>query len=222
MDAVILLYLECWRIKMAKKLLTKEQEKFIELNSKGAGNAELTEMLNKKFGTSFTAKQIKAYKANHGISSGLTGHFPKGHVPSNKGRKMPKELYNKVKPTMFKTGHKPANTSPVGTIEKRKDNYWWRKISNNKEPARRNWKQIHRIVWEEVNGPIPEGYVIIFKDGNTDNITIDNLMMVTMQERLIMTRHKLFVKDYPELTESGAILAKLLNIINQKKNVKKS
>lgn len=37
-----------------------------------------------------------------------------------------------------------------------------------------------------------------------------------------MARHGLFVKDYPELTESGAVLAKLMNIINQKKNVKKS
>lgn len=208
--------------KSKRKVFNIDQEKFIELNSKGLGNLELTEMLNKKFGTSFTAKQIKAYKANHGISSGLTGHFQKGNVPSNKGKKMPKELYNKAKPTMFKSGHKPANTRPVGTIEKRSDTYWWKKISEDKVPARRNWKQIHRILWEEANGPVPEGHVIIFKDGNTDNLDLDNLMMVTMQERLLMARHGLFVKDYPELTESGAVLAKLMNIINQKKNVKKS
>ena len=64
--------------------------------------------------------------------------------------------------------------------------------------------------------------MIIFKDGNTDHLDLDNLMMVTMQERLLMARHGLFVKDYPELTESGAILAKLMNIINHKKLVKKS
>lgn len=211
---------KCLRIKMAK-LLTKEQEKFIALNSKGIGNTELTDMLNKEFGTSFTVKQIKSYKANHGISSGLTGHFQKGQTPANKGKKMPKELYDKVKATMFKKGDTPHNTRLVGTIEKRADTYWWKKISEDKVPARRNWKQIHRIMWEEEYGPIPEGHVIIFKDGNTDNLDIDNLMMVTMQERLLMARHGLFVKDYPELTESGAILAKLMNIINQKK-VKKS
>ena len=204
------------------KKFNADQEEFIKANAKGIGNAELTDMFNKEFGTSFTVKQIGNYKSRNGINSGLTGHFPKGHVPVNKGKKMSKELYDKAKPTMFKKGDMPHNTRPVGTIEKRSDTYWWKKISEDKIPARRNWKQIHRILWEETNGPIPEGYVIIFKDGNTDNLDLDNLMMVTMQERLLMARHGLFVKDYPELTESGAILAKLMNIINQKKNVKKS
>ena len=204
------------------KKFNADQEEFIKANAKGIGNAELTDMFNKEFGTSFTVKQIENYKSRNGISSGLTGHFPKGHVPVNKGKKMSKELYDKAKATMFKSGHKPANTRPVGTIEKRSDTYWWKKIGEDKVPARRNWKQIHRILWEEANGPVPEGHVIIFKDGNTDNLDLDNLMMVTMQERLLMARHGLFVKDYPELTESGAILAKLMNIINQKKNVKKS
>lgn len=205
-----------------QKLFNTEQEEFIKSNSKGMGNAELTDMLNKEFGTSFTAKQIKTYKANHGISSGLTGRFKKGNVPANKGKKMSKETYEKAKATMFKKGDMPHNTRAVGTVEKRADTYWWKKISEDKVPARRNWKQIHRIMWEEANGPVPEGHVIIFKDGDTDHLDLDNLMMVTMQERLIMARYGLFVKDYPELTESGAILAKLMNIINQKKHVKKS
>lgn len=204
------------------KKFNAAQEEFIKANAEGTGNAELTDMFNKEFGTSFTVKQIKSYKANHGISSGLTGHFSKGQTPANKGKKMTKEHYDKAKATMFKKGDMPHNMRPVGTVEKRADTYWWKKISEDKVPARRNWKQIHRIMWEEANGPVPEGHVIIFKDGNTDNLDLDNLMMVTMQERLIMARHGLFIKDYPELTESGAILAKLMNIINQKKNVNKS
>lgn len=205
-----------------QKVFGTVQEEFIKANANGLGNMELTDLLNKTFGTKFTVKQVKSYKTNNGINSGLSGRFQKGQTPANKGKKMSKELYCKAEPTMFKAGHKPANTRPVGTIEKRADTYWWKKISEDKVPARRNWKQIHRIMWEDANGPVPDGHVIIFKDGNTDHLDLDNLMMVAMQERLIMARHGLFVKDFPELTESGAILAKLMNIINQKKNVKKS
>ena len=34
---------------------------------------------------------------------------------------------------------------------------------------------LHHIVWEEVHGPLPAGTEIIFKDGDKDNIAIDNL-----------------------------------------------
>ena len=34
---------------------------------------------------------------------------------------------------------------------------------------------LHHIVWEEVHGPLPAGTEIIFRDGDRDNIAIDNL-----------------------------------------------
>lgn len=69
------------------RLLTPEQHQFLENNVKGMGNQELTNLINDKFETDFTRQQIKTYKKNHNLSSGLTGHFPKGHVPINKGIK---------------------------------------------------------------------------------------------------------------------------------------
>jgi RNA polymerase sigma factor (sigma-70 family) len=34
---------------------------------------------------------------------------------------------------------------------------------------------LHHVVWEEVNGQVPEGSEIIFEDGDKENIVIDNL-----------------------------------------------
>jgi RNA polymerase sigma factor (sigma-70 family) len=36
-------------------------------------------------------------------------------------------------------------------------------------------QQLHRIVWAQTKGPIPEGYQVMFKDGDKLNCAIDNL-----------------------------------------------
>jgi len=56
-----------------------------------------------------------------GMRSGEAFQFKPGHTPYNKGKQMPAETYEKVKPTMYKKGSKPANTKPVGTINVRAD-----------------------------------------------------------------------------------------------------
>lgn len=43
-------------------------------------------------------------------------------------------------------------------------------------------KPLHRAIWEKANGPIPEGYVIHHKDGNTLNNTLENLECLSKTE----------------------------------------
>lgn len=196
-------------INQREKLLTTEQDRYLRENVHMRSSKELAEMLNKKFGIHLSENQIRGYKSRYGITSGFDGKFKKGMAPANKGKKMPKEVYEKAKATMFKPGDKPHNTQPVGTTLKRSDGYWWCKYHDNKIPSRKNWELVHRHMWEEANGPIPEDCVLIFKDGNTDHIELDNLMLVTKQERLIMARNHLF-NESADLTETGAILAKVI------------
>ena len=205
--------------KQRKKLLTSEQDKYLRENVHMRSSKELAEMLNKKFRTHFTEEQIRGYKSRYKIKSGFDGKFRKGMAPANKGKKMPKEVYEKAKATMFKPGDKPHNTHPVGTIMKRRDGYWWCKYYEDRKPPRNNWTQVHRHMWEEVNGPIPEDCVLIFKDGNTDHIELDNLMLVTKQERLIMARNHLF-NESADLTETGAILAKVIQKTTERRKEK--
>lgn len=97
------------------RLLTTEQHKWLIENSEGVSNGDLTDRFNQTYGTVLTVNQIISYKCNHGISSGLTGHFQKGHVPRNKGKKMSAEQYEKACHTMFKKGNVPGNRVPIGT-----------------------------------------------------------------------------------------------------------
>lgn len=74
----------------------------------------------------------------------------------------------------FARGQRPANYKPVGTIRKGgRQHYLFIKIKEGGWPEA--WRQLHHVVWERANGPIPEGSVVAFKDGNSENTALENL-----------------------------------------------
>lgn len=141
----------------------------------------LADLFNQKFNTNITSRTIKSYKANNKLNSGLTSKFRKGQTPHNKGKKMPKEVYEKVKHTMFAKGNVPPNHRPVGSERISKDGYIEVKVA---EPNK--WRLKQRVVYEETKGKIPEGCPIIFLDGNKRNFEIDNLRCITRSELLYL------------------------------------
>ena len=199
---------------------TDEMKQFILDNYKGRYNQELADLFNQKFNTNITSRTIKSYKANNKLNSGLTGKFRKGPTPHNKGKKMPKEVYEKVKHTMFAKGNVPPNHRPVGSERISKDGYIEVKVA---EPNK--WRLKQRVVYEETKGKIPEGCPIIFLDGNKRNFDIDNLRCITRSELLYLNCNGL--NNSNEITETGILMARLDRAKNKKKqelkdkNVKK-
>lgn len=199
---------------------TDEMKQFILDNYKGRYNQELADLFNQKFNTNITSRMIKSYKANNKLNSGLTGKFRKGQTPHNKGKKMPKEVYEKVKHTMFAKGNVPPNHRPVGSERISKDGYIEVKVA---EPNK--WRLKQRVVYEEAKGKIPEGCTIILLDGNKRNFDIDNLRCITRSELLYLNCNGL--NNSNEITETGILMARLDRTKNKKKqelkdkNVKK-
>lgn len=110
--------------------------------------------------------------------------FGKGHEPFNKGKRehefRSKEAIERCAATQFKKGHRPHNTHPVGYECYRrmgKTGYVYIKVSDDAKMVLK-----HRWVWEQANGPIPEGSNITFRDGNRLNCSLDNLELVSRQE----------------------------------------
>lgn len=164
------------------KTFPKKIYDHIVANHKGCGPKDMAQRLNERFGTSYTRDQLKSFYANHGLDSGTTGHFKKGHVPFSKGKHMADyltpEQIEKVRSNQFKADDIPRNWRPVGTETLRPDTgIIWVKVA---EPS--VWEMKHRVVWEQHNGPIPKGMNIIFLDGDRSNCDISNLMMVSDAE----------------------------------------
>ncbi len=158
-------------------------------------------IFNQHFKLNINLKQLKACLKNHTITSGRTGQFEKGNSPANKGKKFPGQI-NK---TSFKKGDKPKNYKPVGTERIDRDGYLLVKVSDTGAWHER-WRHKHKVIWEKENGPIPTGHVLIFLDRNKQNITLDNLQLITQAQLARMNQNKLFQKD-PELTKTGLIIA---------------
>lgn len=190
---------------------TDEMKLFIAENYYGITTADLTERFNKHFGVGFKWTAIASYKKRNDLRNGIDARFKKGQPSHNKGKKMPPCTYEKVKGTMFKKGSVPKNYRPVGSERISVDGYIEIKVEDPNV-----WKLKHRVMWEQVNGQIPENHALIFLDGDPLNCVVENLKLITRSELLAMTRHHLFSKD-AEMNDAASNLARLIVQTNQAK-----
>lgn len=105
------------------------------------------------------------------------------------------------------SGLKSCNL-PIGSERKNKG-YTLIKIA---EPN--VWIEKHRYIYESMYGNIPTGYTVMFADGNKENFDIDNLILVSDSERLIMNTKGLIFED-AELTKTGNLIAKIIDKTNK-------
>ncbi|EKN67862.1 HNH endonuclease signature motif containing protein [Schinkia azotoformans] len=195
-------------------LFTKEQKAFIKENVRGLSNRKLTDLVNQKYGLSITVKQMKTWKNNHGLSSGLKGS--EGMDPPNKGTK---GLYNVGgNRTSFKKGQKPLNYKPVGTERIDRDGYVLIKVSDE-GPWNKRWRLKHNVIWEEANGPIPKGHCLLFLDGNKQNVSLENLQLITRSQLARLNQNHLISND-AELTKTGLIIANIYGKIGERRKSK--
>lgn len=203
-----------------QKRYPKGMLEFVKENSWGVSSKDLAQMVNERFGTDFSQTMMKQFRQRHGIKSGVTGWYQKGHAPGTKGKtieeicKNDPEKLARVRATQFKKGHKPENERQVGDIvivggyklrKKRMEGTQWER-----------WEFLHRAVWEEANGPIPNDKVVTFKDSDPLNCDLSNLMLVTRRENQQLTRQKLRFDD-PDLTEAAVNTVRLKNAISDRK-----
>jgi len=82
------------------------------------------------------------------------------------------------------------------------DGYVYIKINMKGTSKKRCWKVKHRWVWEQANGKIPKGRIIIFLDGNHKNIVLENLEMITKAEKVKLVQYGL-TSNNREITLAG-------------------
>lgn len=192
---------------------TSEQKKFLRENVKGITSNELTERVNEQFGLSLGRNQIRAYMKNHGLTNGLNMSFKKGQNPWNKGTK---GLQIGGKETQFRKGQRPINYKPVGSERvDSKDGYTLIKVQDNGTWPER-WRHKHVVLWEKENGPVPEGHAVLFGDGNKENITLENLILVSRGQLATLNKHDL-IQNNADLTRTGIVIADLYRKISDRR-----
>lgn len=180
---------------------TDEEKEYLASIVKGKTYKELLILMNDKFEYEFSSQQIESALRRYNLKTGNTGQFKKYQEPWNKGLKG----YMGANKTSFKKGTIPPNYKPVGTERFAKDGYIEVKV---KDPN--VWELKHRYIYKKHHGEIPNGYNVIFADKNISNFDIDNLILVSKAEMLILNKNKLIFED-KDFTKVGVNIAKILD-----------
>lgn len=171
---------------------------FLRENYPLMSRKELTKALNEEFQLERTEMQIHSAVKNYKITSGRTGHFPKGQTSWNGLQKGT----GRVKPNAgsFKKGQVPANIKPLYHERVNVDGYLLIKIpeKNPYTGAETHYEFKHIYLWKQAHGEIPKGMAVAFVDSDRTNCCLENLMLISQKELSRLNKHG-YSKMPPEL-----------------------
>ena len=143
---------------------------------------------------------------------GRLTQFRKGITPWNKGK--PFIAGGRSVETRFKKGSRKGRANeiwkPVGTERISRDGYLERKIHDGM-PLQSRWRAVHILAWEEANGPLPKGHAIAFKDGNKQNITLENLECISRADLMRRNTYHRYGKEIAQLVQLRGALTRQIN-----------
>jgi hypothetical protein len=155
------------------KFWTMNEVRFVQQNYLKMTDEEMGRELNRpKTSVEAFRMRNKIWKAKEKTQ------FKKGHNPWNKGKSI--NPGGRTCETQFKPGNRPHNIKHNYCVSVRNDSrgvaYKHIRIQCAK------WVPLHRFIWETTHGEIPKGSIVIFKDKNPMNCTLDNLECITRGE----------------------------------------
>lgn len=211
---------------MSGKKLSDEIKDFIRENYSDTTNAELTRLVNQKFGTCFSVDAIQGTKKRldlrkQSLFPQAIQDFIRANYHGCSYRELAKQI-NRTFGTAYtreqvkgycysRNLHNDFSISkPIGSEKTYADGFSFIKVRD--QPiildCRENYELKHHYIWKQAHGPIPPGHVLIFLDGDKTNCSLENLQLVTRAEHIEMIRNKLRFSD-PERTKIGVLIAKI-------------
>lgn len=181
---------------------------------------EKSEIISQDIGIQLSSVYNKAYslglkKSDEFLKSPASGRtngkqgsgsrFVKGHASWNKGMK---GLQIGGQETQFKPGAKPLNYRPVGSTRVSVDGYVEIKVAEGIH----QWKLLHRENWKKEHGAYPvKGMALVFKDGNKENCSIENLESISRAELMERNSFHRYPKEIALLCQMKGALQRQIN-----------
>ena len=193
---------------------TAEQEEWLVAHNHMSAS-EMSKGINDEFSLSTSPDEIKGWRARTKNPRPTPSRFQKGHTPFSKGKKwdeyMSPESQARSRMTTFKKGHTPHNTQPLGSISIMVG-YWVMKVSHTGNQHQK-WKFLHRLLWEKEKGPIPKGMNVVFRNGDRNDIRMENLMLMDRKE---MARYTPVDDSEPEMQRFSEMVARVAAKVAEK------
>ena len=102
---------------------------------------------------------------------------------------------------------------PVGTVRRTDGGYAYVKVSDSlshfsgyREP---DWVPLQKKIWTDVHGPIPDGYMICFLNGNRSDLSPKNLCCISRKVSAQLSKNGWWSSN-PDITLAGIRYAELM------------
>ena len=154
-------------------------------------------------------KKLKELEAERLKSFGNEYRFKKGQKPWNKDVKG----YMGANVTSFIKGNKPHNTRQVGdTRIDGKDMFLLVKVAD------KQWIRKEILIWESLHGKVPKGHVIRVKNPTLNKYDINNLMLITHAENMLLNTIHRHPKELQQTIRALKKLNKAIKKYGTKQN----
>lgn len=181
-------------VRKAARYTQAEEEWLLENYSKCSTYKELTTELNNRFGNERKITSVRE-KCTKGLGI--------------KGMK---------NPTTYRKGN-VKEQCPIGTTRKSSNGNTYIKVTDSaysyqsgyREPY---WFPIQKKVWIDHFGEVPKGKMVIFLDGNRENIDINNLYCIDRRISAILASHSWY-SDNADLTLTAIKWCELFYLLRQ-------
>jgi hypothetical protein len=156
-------------------LYSEQERQFMRDNWQTMTNAEIASALGRTFAS------VKKYgnnelglKRTHETLSRISqrpnaGQFQKGQLPPN-------TIYGDEQTIRIRHSNKGPDYKYIRT-------------------GFRKWQEYHRWLWIQHNGPIPKGFIVAFENGDTMDVRIDNLKLITLKENVLRNSGSINLSD---------------------------
>lgn len=192
---------------------------FLEMNYLLLGEKPMAREINKSSMFVRTRlKQLGLVTPRHIIEQRIKdSRIKPGTVPQNKGKRIEDyvgpEALARVRASQFRKGNVPPNAKYDGAKSVRKytqrngvkKQYTHIRISKGK------WKMLHVKIWEDKNGPLPAGKILVFKNKDTTDIRLSNLKMVDRKNHMLNNTIHRFPEELKEVIRLTAKLKRRTN-----------
>lgn len=205
---------------------TEEERMFLKEHSPCFTRTGLTDAFNETFGLKQSVQSIKSICSTLGYKCSNDGKFKKGQSSWCRGigkeewlSHLSDEKLKNMQRGQYGHGRERDRGYPIGH-ELWRNGYIMVKVNDDKDvPANQRWIQKHNLLWEQFHKKkVPEGCIVIFKDGDRTNFHMDNLLLISRSQSSVLAKWNGFCKG--EMTETYAKAAKLLVMANRKESDK--
>lgn len=143
-----------------------------------------------------------------------------GPPSPNKGLRRPGWFRGRMRETQFRKGSAPHNTLPLWSFRINTEGYLLLKTGKPGPKPNNGWEYVHRLIWEQARGPLPDWQVarLWWKDGDRINCALSNLELLNGKQLMQRNTIHNFPAPLRELIQLKGALRRRLNRMEKKAN----